>query len=166
MSPSDPEEIQLVFRFEDFAGPEEETDEFEDDEPCDSPVMVICLGGDRFQVCDPTSLIPFGPFGPFLSAGTKIRVKKMEAGSYRLVEIAERPQVWTWRFASRQWHTLEGDVKASVDALSEKGCRWEWCAGNFTIQKIRLPNEAAPDPSLAETIAALARRVEPSLPEL
>jgi hypothetical protein len=127
--------------------------------------MVIRLGDDRFQVCDPTSLTPFGPLGPFLSAGTKIRVKKMDGGSYRLVEIAERPPMWTWRIPSRQWHTLEADVKASVDALSEKGCQWEWCAGNFMIQKPRLPDENAPDPSVAEMIAALARRVAPSLPE-
>lgn len=142
-----PPRDSLVFRFEDFAGPEEQTEDWEDDEPCDSPVMVTRLGEDRFHVCDPTSLTPFGPLGPFLSAGTKIRVKKMDGGSYRLVEIVERPPVWTWRFPSWQWQTLEEDVKASVDALSEKG-QWEWCAGNFTIQRFRQLDEDAPNPAL------------------
>lgn len=161
----EPEEITLVFRFEDFADPEDERDDLEGDEPCDSPVMVVSLGSDRYEVYEPTSLTPLGPLALLLSAGTRIRVKKMDGGYYRLVEILERLPVWTWLFPADQRHTLESDVKATLDALSENDCRWEWSAGNFTIQKLKSPDQDAPDPSLVEKIDALRKRVAHSKPE-
>ena len=156
MNEADYEEIDLVFRFTDLDEPRDETDNpDDDDDPCTGRLTVTRIGEDWFQVYEPVSLTPFGPFGPFLGLGTRIRAKKMPGGAYRLASIQEGPKVWTWRFHSPEDSLMKDDVKAALEDLSEKGCRWEFCAGNFTIQRYREPDETSPPASLIETISSL-----------
>ena len=69
--------------------------------------------------------------------------------------------VWTWQFPTDDYPPFEDDVTASLIALADQDCRWEWCSGTFTIQRLKRPKEDAPYPSLVDEIDALRIRVAP-----
>ena len=54
---------------------------------------------------------------------------------------------------------LRSGEKAGYREYSD--CRWEWCSGTFTIQRLKRPKEDAPYPSLVDEIDALRIRVAP-----
>lgn len=126
------DEIRLIFRFGDF---DEAGGKVEDDHPCQAQVSVSRMDGGLFLVNEPTSLSPFGPHGPFLGLATIFRAKPLEGGAYRFAGIVEEPKRWTWTLPVSQ-PPSDDDVMTALEQLSSKGCLWEWCAGNLTIQRL------------------------------
>ena len=85
----------------------------------------------------------------------------MCGGAFRVVKVVERLDVWTWQFPTDDYPPFEDDVTASLIALADQDCRWEWCSGSLTIQRLKRGDENAPDPSLVEKIDILRIRVAP-----
>jgi hypothetical protein len=163
---SNPKTVVVSFSlgdcYDDASEPDDDIDcEPDDDIDCECPVDVEPLGNQQFRVITPTSLTPFGPFGPMLNRGDVIELTSREDGNFRYVRTVKKSRVWSKRLGKSKRVRVEsiksGEARRILDELVKSHTRfnWEWAVGNLTLQFELEPGETEPPQEVIQKVREL-----------
>jgi len=160
---AEPITIELVYSYSDIsdlADEEVEGDEPVDDDAGSMTIDAIPLDGGRFRVDDPVSLTFFGPHGPGMPMGTIFEAMHSEGRRYRYVKVIEKPEVWGRHRACPQSALENSRIREILDALRERGGRWEWCVGNLLVQAPFNSGTREPEAAVSDLLQQIDERLE------
>jgi hypothetical protein len=174
--------ILLTLRLDDLERPVDRQTVLARDEEhfhLDMHVELVPLGRERFGVPGPTSLTPFGPYGPMFHLGDVIQAVPAEDGWHRFVRRLESSDVWGRclpvphlarltrpapaerergsRFGSQRALRAVlsgGRIGELFEKLERAGGGWEYCVGNVTIQ-LPVPRGSELPPDLQDLVDEL-----------